>query len=178
MKNTTIKILVLLLVISFTSCISIKPNNIKNTMLDENSLDHINGFYSNVSNNKIDTYNTSLWKQFNYLKKDTLVNWQNHTIELEVINKKSVSAKLWLNDAIVAEKTIKGKIRDGYFSAKRKVKIVGFPLVYFFSSDNKLEIGSSKNNQLIINSATSSYGMIFIMSNGNTQQFTSKYERK
>jgi len=147
-------------------------------MLDEINLDHINGFYSNVSNNKTDTYNASLWKQFNYLKKDTVVNWQNHTIELEVVNKKKIRAKLWLNDTVIAEKTIKGKIRDSYFSVRRKVKIVGFPLVYFFSSDNKFEIGANKNNQLIINSATSSYGMIFIMTNGNTRQFTGKYERK
>ena len=145
-------------------------------MLEENSLVHINGFYSNVSCNKTDTYNASLWKQFNYLKKDTLANWKNHTIELEVINKRKVLAKLWLNDTVIAVKILKGKIKNGYFSVRRKLKIVGFPLVYFFTSDNKLEIGSSNNNQLIINSATSSYGMIFIITNGNTQQFTSKYE--
>ncbi len=169
-------IAIFLLLTALNSCIAIQPNNIKNTALHADDLNAINGFYSNTPNTKNKDYNASLWKQLNYLKKDTLEKWQNHKVELEVINRKKIRAKLWLNEAVISEKILKGKVKNDYFSVKRNLKVFGIPFIYFSVKDYKMEIGIDNNKQLLLNSAHMQSLNILIMSGGNSNQFSNKYQ--
>ncbi|SFW57523.1 hypothetical protein [Cellulophaga fucicola] len=173
------KILLLILVTFSSSCISIKSTATEDVIeLNNATINKINGTYSNVAKNKLETEYTSLWKQMKFLKKDTIPNWEDHKVELKAKNKHRIEAKLWYKNVLVSQRMLRGRIRDNHFSVKRQIKIVGVPFIFFFTKDNKYKIGLTKDNQLLLNRATDDIGMIFLMSAGKSEQFNALYTKE
>ena len=179
MKNSTFSVFAIILFAFCSSCAKIKPTQTEKTItLGVNNLKQLNGYYSNIAGNKTEKQKNSLWRQINFLQKDTIANWEKHKVEFEVINKKRIKVKLWLEDMLVSEKVLKGRIKPHYFSTRTKAKRGGVPLIYYFESDSKFEIGIRNDNRLVVNRASNTMGMIFIISAGNTQQFTGIYRKE
>ena len=179
MRIFRIKILALILVAFSSSCISIKSTATEELVeLNNATIAKFNGTYSNLAKNKLETEHASLWKQMKFLKKDTIPNWEEHKIELEVKNRHRIKAKLWHKNVLVSERMLRGRIRNNHFSVKRQIKIVGVPFIFFFTSDNKYEIGLTKDKQLVLNRATDDIGMLFLMSAGKSEQFNAVYTKE
>ena len=165
--------------VTLAGCIGVNRTQVKfHEELNQGNLSRLNGRYSNVTNDGDSLQNSSLWHQFSFLKKDTAYDWKNHEIELEVVNHKRIKAKLWNDNVLIDEKLIKGKLDEGFFSARRQLEVIGFPFIYFFYCDSKYEIAIDQNETLVLNRSTANYGNIFIMSAGNTADSMEKYDKK
>ena len=161
-----------------TSCVGVnKTLQQSHQHLNSENLSILNGRYSNLANESDSLHKISLWYQFNFLKKDTFNQCEKYEIELEVINHKRISAKLWKDSTLIDEKLIKGKIVEGSFLVKRQLEVIGLPFIYFFYTDSKYQISCNKNENLILNRSTTSYGNIFIMSSGGTTESLLKFDK-
>ncbi len=182
-NNKTGRLFYLLSICIFTnSCISVIPSKkVKYQQLDKNNIDTINGTYYNLPTDKAFCDDKSLWSLFNFKlirQYDTLLDYNNYYVRLNVINNKRIKAELIRNGEIVAKKTIKGKFKNNSFSINRKVRVVGIPFIYFFTRDYKTQIQIDTNGNLIIGYAESWLGLIFIMSGGDDNYCSYKFKRK
>jgi hypothetical protein len=99
----------------------IKPTNRDDLVkLDKDNLAKLNSLYSNCPNdsiNYIDQKSRSLWYQISArthdkMKKD---DWKSQTVKITVLNQKKISFELFSSDSLIKQKTIRGKLKEGYF---------------------------------------------------------------
>lgn len=98
-------------------------------------------------------------------------------IELEVISKRKIKAKYFSGGVLLKSKILKGIFKDGVFSVRKKVKVRGIPIIYFFYDEVKIIFGSSKNGDLIVSYGSSSFGNVLIASGGGETFYRERYER-
>lgn len=127
----------------FQSCAVIDKNGFSNkSILDEKSLHKIDGYYKNYPDSSFGQMKDLLdgrtfkpkpfWYQINDFRLFHDTNrLKKQTIELKTISKKKIRFLLHEGDTVIQAKTIRGKLKDGFFY-RRPFFVFSplFPLVF------------------------------------------------
>jgi len=140
----------------------------------------IEGTYNNASNDStikvVNEVTKSLWFQIGYENwRDT--NWNNQRVVLKFVTDKKIIAELYQNGELINHKTIKGKIKDGYFYRRPFFIVIPFiPLVFGYNT-HRYRIGLIDNNLIVDNKENF---WVFAIAAGNTEnkQTTLTYDKK
>lgn len=173
--------LLLIFLLFLTSCASfkLKPDDDLFPVTNKN-LQALNATYSITPSDDYRPalkYKELLWTQFTFYKKDTLRDWSRYRIALYANSRKSIIVNLILDSQSIAKKSIRGKIKEGYFFTRTRTRMYGVPLIYFGYGTVRLRIGLNNKNDLLIDRQRSSYGNIFFFSAGNTAYTSNTYKR-
>lgn len=162
-----------------SSCVSIKEplrNDLK--PLCKSNLSVLNGNYENIPVK--DTYRAlrfDTWNGLVIFRKDT-AQYNGSYVRLEAKDEKRIHVTVLNGDQIIKEYTIKGKVENNYFVAKRRIKMFGFPMIFFVSSDTKYRFGVTQAGNLAVDTGYSQFGMCLFIAAGNTTYFNLEYKRK
>jgi hypothetical protein len=104
--------------------------------------------------------------------------FSNGSVLIELNTKNKITAKLFVNDRLVDEKRYKGKIKDGYFVARRRVKYFGIPFVYVSYADYQFRLGKSTSDRLHLDAVNGWFGEIFILTAGHNDYFSFQFNSK
>jgi hypothetical protein len=167
------------LLIVFSSCSTLKfSKNTDAIEIDKENYTKVNG---NYDNNFVDTSTTlgiTLWNilnaQNNVRDYNKALIYRDAKVSLFFKNDKTLYAKLYNADTVIAEKFFKGKFKNGFFLGKRKIKYFGLPFIYMTYSQYRFRIGKDKSNNLLVDKAEERFGWIFIFSAGTN--FSNNYK--
>lgn len=126
-----IKYRILPFIILFQSCAAINQLPVDSgTDIRPENIGEFNGVYENVSSDSLNVKTLSFWMclKENSPKRE----WGKTKVKLEFKNRRSVRVDLIdQNGFVVKNKTVHGKLRDGYFYIRRKFMIFPFfPILY------------------------------------------------
>lgn len=142
----------------------------------------INGKYKNMGSDTSWGRPFTLWTALTLHTKqfipDSLLPYPDAVVELQLQRRRKLSARLINDTQLIAERILKGRIRDGYFTVRRKVRYFGLPFLYLRYSDYKVQLGSDNKRQLLVDAVSSRFGWIFIMSAGTADQYHFQFEKK
>ena len=127
----------LIIIVSFAtiySCAPIRNSSIQEiTHLNSNNYGILNGTYKNYLSDSSSKQIISLWSALNpnkrFLKFDTTRLFANESVLIELKSKNRLTAKLFNDTRIIAERRYRGRLKDGYFVARRRVKYFGIPFI-------------------------------------------------
>jgi hypothetical protein len=161
------------LLFAFSSCISTKwHHNYPYALHLENDLQHFNGVYDNapLKIEKNDPYSYPMYALL--FKTDKIYTWDeirdySGKIKMEVVSDKKIKVSYLIDDLIVAEKMIKGKLTGNIFSAKRQIRFLVLVLVNFYG-EVKLSIYLNEKGELVVRKERFGWGNILILSGGST----------
>lgn len=143
--------------LSCTNCIKVEKTTINS----------INGDYSG-----------ELWIYIAPFKKSRHAD-STATVTLKVKNENCIIATLTKNNDTIAGKTIKGKIKKGYFSVRPKVYPIGIPLIFFIFYSNKIDFSVTVGNELYVAINESKYGnALFFFQGGTDNKFQRVYLKR
>ena len=146
-------------------------NDMKSLRYD---LSIIDGIYENMSLQRTDSY-VSLWAVL--IKKSQTpsfsdkYNLANSKVRLTAQGRNKIKAELIVGDTVKEKLTLRGRVKDNYFIAKRKIVFYGLPFVFFAWYDYNLQFYLSENNELRIDGNNGRLGWIFIIAAGNKEDF-------
>ncbi|MBL7726320.1 MAG: hypothetical protein JNM68_01490 [Dinghuibacter sp.] len=145
----------------------LNPGNHSNTFL--------NGTYANRAprNNGNGFY--SLWFELDYRRNNEDTVPAKAMVQLELLSPRQLKASLWNNDTLLKTITLKGKIKDGYFSVRRYYNIIPIPFIYFRHNDHKIRLGKTTDGRLVADAAESHGGWILVMAAGYRQQYSMQF---
>jgi hypothetical protein len=150
--------------------------------LSKSNSSSLNGHYRNYSNDTSLTEKITLWNVITPRKKmyayDTSTTYKSANVELFLKNNKTLIARLYNEDKLINEKKFKGRIKDGYFSSRRRINYFGLPFLYLTYFDYKFQIGKDSSNTLLIDAGNGRFGWILIMTGGNTETYNFKFQPK
>lgn len=159
MKQFALSLFVTLFLLSCSSLRRAVDND-NRIILTESNLTLLNGKYENLS--QIDK-NPSLGNLYS----DLLERGYNNEpdtgfIELKVIDKKRIKVSYIIGNRVIKSKTMRGKLKDGYFAFKRRYFFISIILSTFYK-DTKYRIGLSKDNNLISDYVQISLGAAYVV---------------
>ena len=163
--NNTNKIIIVVLIVLFSSCSTLKypGNNNDRIELNSENLSTLNGIYKRSS--IIDTIDEKHHCPNNLFHslflKPGIFLWNHNSgkafVEIKVIDKKRIKVTLTINHKIAKENILKGKIVKNTFEFNRRSFI--FPLVFMnFYEDRKTRIGLLQNGNLSIDTTIEAVG--------------------
>lgn len=106
-------------------------------------------------------------------RKDTLYNWRETIIQLDSLEK-GISVSFFLRDTLADQYFLKGKWKNNFFYAKRRIKAKGVPPFYFFYNEKLSVIGKHGSELCLLQSEMKS-GMIMLFSAGGEDYFHEHY---
>ncbi|WP_298512378.1 hypothetical protein [uncultured Kordia sp.] len=180
MKKIQLILLLIISAFSFTSCASYsnKISKKERLKLTKNNIQKIEGVYEYQAFRTFEANRKSMYDVDNdienldyYILGTRLsLNPIKHTVEVKIVSKDKISFTFKRNDVFVSERTIKMKLRsNGFLHLKNKhVKVKGIPLLVGGITSDKMRIGISKNDDLLLNYAHDSFGsfIFFVASRG------------
>jgi len=183
------KLLLLLLSALFTNCAVIKSNpNEKITKIEKSDFKKLNGQFSNypiVSNGTIerDMVSTtfepiSLWSQIDGFKQpEAEDSIREQSVTLDFVSKKRAIAKLWDRSELRETKTIRGRIKDGYFY--RRPYFFAVPLVplFFGYKTYRYRVGIS-DDSIVVDYRWNFWGFAIAAGSYGRGKSNSIFERK
>lgn len=79
------------------------------------------------------------------------VKWNEDAyVQLSAIGKKAILAQLFSDSTLLEEKVLKGRVKNGYFSVRTKIRVLGIPLIFFRYTNYKIQLGVGADQKLII----------------------------
>ena len=183
------KIILALLVISFTSCASYsnKISKDQQSELTKSNIHSIEGVYefeafeSFVSKGG-DVYeidNDIEYPDYYILGTRLKLNPADVTMVVKIVSKNKISFTLKRKNTFLFEKTIKMKLRpNGFIHLKNKhVEIIGVPLLIGGIESEKMRIGISENGDLLLHYAYDIFGSLIFFSSGTRYNRTHYYKK-
>ena len=167
------------LLFAFNSCISTKWYKTSSGVLNlDNDLQHLNGVYDNAPITTEEDYYPLYALLF---KRDKVYRWDevrdySGKIKIDVISNKKIKVSYLIDDLIVEEKMITGKLTGNIFSAKRQIFFL-FLLVVNGYNEVKTSIYLNENNELVVIKQRFSFGNVLIASGGGEGGSSGKYAR-
>jgi hypothetical protein len=142
-------LILFLFAISLVNCSYLKyPNyNPQVQFLSSTSINRLDGIYKNYSGEE--EYFTLDYLLM--LNRETMFNKniiKPNKIELKVINKKKIKLLGFLDDKIIIQKTLRGKLKNGYFTINRIYKLPLFTGILNIYDQQKVRIGLYKNGNI------------------------------
>ena len=170
------------LLFAFNSCISTKWHKNHSSALDlDNDLQHLNGVYYNapltMEENNPNSYPLSVL----LFERDKIYRW-NETrdysgkIKIDVISNKKIKMAYLIDDLIVEEKMITGKLTSNIFSSKRQVRFL-FLMVFNYYNEVQTSIFLNEDNELVVIKQRYAFGSILFASGGGDGGTSGHYAR-
>ncbi len=167
------KCLIILVCGLLYSCVSTRK--VQNQSLEVAKFDtaKFNGNYANYAGTG---YNKGLFE-----KLCTEVPFSNATgdsilINFNFENKNTLVITTVNNGKIMQTKKLKGRIKNNYFSVRRKLFLIPFPFIVYSHDETKILLGNDKNGNLILKLGHHSVFWVFIMAAG--ESYVSQYQYK
>ncbi|GAA4314601.1 hypothetical protein GCM10023149_10810 [Mucilaginibacter gynuensis] len=85
---------------------------------------------------------------------------------LEMADPKNVKASLYNGEHLLKTRLVKGKLKNGYFRLKHRLKWQGIPIIYWGLSSEKIQFGIGSEQQLYIDQSSTRNGGILIIISG------------
>lgn len=161
MKNNIFILLIGL--ITFCSCVRIKNTPTRKLIsVTKNNVNLINGTYCILSNKSDPCYRNTLWKQLFWTDKDSINDWKNSIVKLEVLSKSEIKASLINNNIIIHSSSMKYSIKNGHIYFRRNFRLKGVPFILFTIWQSKCRIALNSDNQLNCDIRSLYGGFLFI----------------
>lgn len=185
--------MILILVILFQSCASFDKELINPNLLNEQTINQLNGQYgivpikfdsiSKKEKKQIWTYNNFLAEIDRKLLKDTLKidSLKTYSFDLKVLNLKKIKVSYLVNGKIFRERILKTKLKkDGFLYLKNKN--VGFLLVPYIAGAidiKRTRLTKSENGNLVFDISNHRSGafLILVFLDGRTWKYRQEYEQ-
>ena len=97
-------------------------------------------------------------------------------INLKFDGKKTLTVTTIDNNSVLSEKKLKGKIKNNYFSVRRKLLFIPIPFIFYIHQENKILLGNDKNGNLIVKNGF--YNTIFILMIGGNDGISQSQHKK
>ena len=141
----------------------------------------LNGVYQNLSLDTTEPNNT-LWtvlskKPGPHGFKATGIRSLSYT-RLTAISSRKLLVEWYSDSALLGNKILKGSIDSGAFRIKKRGRYFGFPFIYMILSHYQLMLSKDSSNNLVVDVADGHGGMVFILSGGDTNEFTFTYKKQ
>ncbi|MBU2928218.1 hypothetical protein, partial [Winogradskyella psychrotolerans] len=174
-----IKLLILILLISLTSCYSTKRLIRKNDYkMSEFNKQKLSGIYNNGLN---DSLPQNLWATLKSSDSDKTHtrNHENNNVKLTLVDNENINVKLLneTDDNVIDEFNLKGRIKGDFFTIDRKLTLYPFVPIYYINKETKTIIGNDLNGNLVVVTGRVSEGMILMMASGNRNVQNSQFKR-
>jgi len=172
----------ILLLATLTGC-AVRPYPTREHLpIDSNHPSTLNGTYRNSptdtgSSNKSPLWNV-LWPKDKYYIYDSITAQPDESVEIIQQSNRRLLARLHKGDQVIASRLFKGKMKDNYFSVRRRMHYFGLPFVYLTHRKYKYHIGKDQANQLIIDSYYSRLKWIVVFTGGLTEDFNFYYPQR
>lgn len=167
------KVILLLLcgaILSFCSCETTATKHLVCTecqSINNNKLSSINGNYS-----------SQIWPYLAPRAINTKTYDTSERVKLSVLDAKHIKATLTQNDSILSTTIVKGKIKNGYFSARAKYRVLGLPLIFFAEYSNKLDFSLSNKDELYMAISEHKFGQVVLFCDGENYQWCGVYKKQ
>lgn len=172
----------LLIMLTMASCatvdLSTRKEQKQDQIITKDKLTGMNGTFLNRSNDTRENQFYSLWATLNP-DHDSIPNWDQAIVKLEVQNEKRIKATLLRNDSIIETKKIKFKVKKGFLDVRKyyKAGMIFGPLLWGLGSEDNC-IGLTSENNLVIVNSRGGVAMLLIMPTfGAGHQTTTEYDR-
>jgi len=174
---------VAILFFAFSSCISTKWYKTHSGVLNlDNDLQRLNGVYYNIPSTIDENNPNDYYPLYTLLfKRDKVYRWNeirdySGKIKFDVISNKKIKVSYLIDDLIVEEKMITGKLTGNIFSVKRQICFV-FLLFFNFYNEVKTSIYLDEKNELVVTKQRYAFGNILIASGGGEDGTGGGYAR-
>ena len=153
----------LLLISLFTSCATLKSDKYVDGQIEltKENLNLLDGKFTRNPINQSEKWKGDLFWNF-YTKGYNVGADSICAVELKVINEKHLNVTLLKNDSIVKSKTLKGKIKNGYFEMRQRKFIVPAVFLNIFRT-TKFRIGLLENKNLTTDYKQIAWGTGFVI---------------
>ena len=173
------KILLLIFILSFSSCYTtkrlIRENNFETSAFNNQS---INGIYNNGLN---DSLPKNLWATLksSYTEKTDTINLENNNVKLTLLDNENLNVQLLnkSNDYVIGEFNLKGRIKGNFFTIDRKLTLYPFIPVYYVNMETKTILGNDLNGNLVLVTGSVNEAMILMVAGGNRHVQNHKFNR-
>lgn len=146
-----------------SACATLKTSPISEhrIKLSEDSLALLNGTYSRTSLTKFNTATGDLFWNF-YTRGYAIESDSLYAVTIEVLDATHINVSLFENDRMLRSKTLRGKLKNGYFEMRLRKFIL--PAVYLnCCRSTKFRIGLQENMHLITDYEQISWGTGFVL---------------
>ena len=189
MKPKNLLFIFIIITVFLQSCATIKDvQHYKTDGIDKTNYTKLNGQYSNIhTDTTVISYNRSggleytpktLWSHtygYNYDKEKG--NSQEQTVKLEFKTHRKILLSLYEKDSLIANRTIRGRIKNGFFYRKPHLVIIPLiPLVMSYHS-YRYRIGFS-NNSIVIDYSWKFWGIALIAGGAGNGQTSTTFKKR
>ena len=181
-KNIIILLLLAFLFLAFNSCaVSTKWYKNASAINLNNDLQHLSGVYYNAPLTIKENSSNSYPLYVLLFKHDKIYEWNEFRdysgkIKIDVISNKKIKVSYLVDELIIEEKMITGKLTDNIFSVKRQIRFL--PLLFFnYYGEVKTSIFLTEKNELIVDKGRYVFANILFMSGGGDFSTGGKYAR-
>lgn len=184
MRQNVILVFLMVVFIS-TSCVSSKwHKDISDSAYLENNLANLNGIYNNIPS----SYDVLKGVNFNpnplyalLFNPDKVYNWdeeRNYSgrIKIEAISNKKIKVYYIVDDKVVDEKVISGKLKNNIFSVNKKFRFL-FLGFFNYYHETKSTIYLDINDELYVYNDIFSFANVLIASGGGDKGFGGSFSR-
>ena len=128
-----------------------------------------------------ETFRNSLPLYVLLFNRDKIYRWDEirdypGKIKIDVISNKKIMVSYLIDDLIMEEKMISGKLTGNIFSAKRQIRFV-YLMVFNYYNEVKTSIYLNDKGELVVIKQRSSFASILIASGGGDGGTSGKYAR-
>jgi hypothetical protein len=157
-------------------CVSTKQ--VRNQSLEVAKFDiaKFNGNYANKADT--DCVGNLFYKLHpeNIFHKNKKIPTDNATINFKFNGKKTLTVTTIDNNGIFKKTKLKGKIKNNYFSVRRKQLFIPIPMIFYIHQENKILLGNDKNGNLIVKDGFHNTILVLIVG-GNSGISQSQYKK-
>ena len=147
----------------------------------DNDLQHLSGVYYNAPLTMEENRRSNYPLYALLFKRDKIYAWNEFRdysgkIKIDVISNKKIKVSYLVDDLIIEEKMITGKLTDNIFSVKRQIRFL--PLLFFnYYGEVKTSIFLTEKNELAVDKGRYAFANILFMSGGGDSRTGGEYAR-
>ncbi len=166
------------LIILISSCATIKRPNDFVSILDEHSIEKIEGTYKNLAKNS----NMPFWERFSsvdIIKHRDIIHDKSSIFKVEIEADNKIKFELYRNDKLELTETLEYSYHNKGIAIKGKsnYRYQGVPLIFFRYESQALWFSKDKDDELFLSFNGSASGGIFILIFGTPILGEARFEK-
>lgn len=165
------------------SCVSVKEiNEVSHSYVPKVgfSVDDLSGSFSNqpivVGANTGEPLSKFFFTPFKVYEWDEFRDYEG-VVQIQPLSSHTINVQLWKADTLTCEVEVNGELQGDYFEIDRKLKVIGFPFIYFIYQERKTIISTTEEGNLILKQGKMSMGNVFIFSGGTDSYTSGEFKR-
>lgn len=88
------------------------------------------------------------------------------SIEIHNISNSKIKISYIDENNFVSTRILKGKVHNGFFLVKRKLKAIGIPGIFFIYRERRIMLGINDEGDLIVKTGKYDFGNVFLFTGG------------